>query len=556
MLCSGKQPNQTPPEGCTGPSNGSTAGGGTSTEHYQGNSGALTLFSLLLGLGAHSPNYNTDCHYTWSYTYYAADIVDGHGGAQSDLEGLYTPGKVPAAGDDQAVCGLAGLLAGINTFANLPPNPPTSWNIGGYPVTCTWHSFPGGQLEYWQVGSTLYWHGCFAVPAPTNTAAPVVTPGSGVLKGDGLHTTDGTWTHLPDSYTYTWQSCPDSSGNGCSNIASGDNDYTAAQGDVGKYLRAAVVAVNEGGPSAPAYSNIVGPVGVMQNTLAPTIGVQVGGNCNAAATATETQRLCIRNPGPTWNPAAQSLTYQWQSDGAGNLGNNSTLNLSPANTGHTITVLVTGHRNSGADSDPVASNGINVTATPPSGTVAVGACGTTINSARPARRTRAVCPGSAPINYTYDWRPAPATRRGRYGLQSARAGITTANYVVPAPTPASSSSSPSSATQLRKPGSHVHGVSGSTVTACNPPSGSVQIAGLRQRPDRPGRRLLSADTSGISGTARSPTPTTGERAPCGGDDGLQRQRAYHQRELHRRLQRGRRVPQAHGRCEEPGQPGE
>ena len=87
-------------------------------------------------------------------------------------------------------------------------------------------------------------------PAPTNTATPVVS-GSPV-QGQTLSTSDGSWTHGPQSYTYAWEDC-DSSGANCAAISNATaSTYTLASSDVGHTIRSVVTATNDGGSGTTA----------------------------------------------------------------------------------------------------------------------------------------------------------------------------------------------------------------------------------------------------------------------------------------------------------------
>ena len=84
--------------------------------------------------------------------------------------------------------------------------------------------------------------------------------------GRVVSSTTGTWTNSPLSYTYQWQR--DWGAGVFVNIPGATSaTYTVAQGDINTRLRAQVVATNAQGPSLPASSNALGPVGIAYNRV-------------------------------------------------------------------------------------------------------------------------------------------------------------------------------------------------------------------------------------------------------------------------------------------------
>lgn len=111
---------------------------------------------------------------------------------------------------------------------------------------------------------------------PVATAAPAVTPTSGVRAGTTLTTSDGTWEYAPGSFLYQWQACTSGTDtNTCSNIAGAiAKTYTATATNTNQYLRAVVQAVNGSGPGSPSYSNVVGVGTVPPPAPTPVTGGQ------------------------------------------------------------------------------------------------------------------------------------------------------------------------------------------------------------------------------------------------------------------------------------------
>ena len=304
FLCADRAPNSTSP-GCTAPTSGSTIPGGTFVEDFSytnPHNGKTTDFT---------------CHYTVTYAYYAAGIVKGHGGDESDLEGLYSAGKLPAA-DDDSLCGVSGFVAGTGDYGGLPSNPPHSWNINGYTITCTWHGDVGVPVgsggssppQFWTVDPGKYFHGCFAGPIPSMLQAPSMSPSSAIKVGATLTGSPGSWDHNPTGFVYQWFSCSDSSGTNCTHIAGADDTgdtstYVLTEAAYQRYIKIQVVASNPDGQSAPQFSTAVGSVGAdgsvntTRPTFTPTSGAVVGTLLNNT------------NGVGTWT-GSPTISYAWQ----------------------------------------------------------------------------------------------------------------------------------------------------------------------------------------------------------------------------------------------------
>jgi hypothetical protein len=98
---------------------------------------------------------------------------------------------------------------------------------------------------------------------PVNVAAPTLS--GNPVQGDTLHVAPGTWTgRQPITFTFRWMRC-DGAGNNCV-IQSGfdDDAYVLREGDVGKTLRARVIARNsqgEGSRLTAQSATVQGPQG-------------------------------------------------------------------------------------------------------------------------------------------------------------------------------------------------------------------------------------------------------------------------------------------------------
>jgi hypothetical protein len=137
--------------------------------------------------------------------------------------------------------------------------------------------------------------------APVNLTAPQI---SGTLnEGQTLTVSNGTWAYGPDSYSYQWQSSTNNST--YTNIPGAtSNTYTIPSGyqaSPGPYIKAYVVATNNGGSSSPAYATYkkIVPTSAPVNTVAPHL-------TNSGTTMTSTAG--------SWNYGPTSYTYRWYRD--------------------------------------------------------------------------------------------------------------------------------------------------------------------------------------------------------------------------------------------------
>ena len=102
---------------------------------------------------------------------------------------------------------------------------------------------------------------------PVNVAAPTL---SNPAQGETLHVVPGTWNgRQPITFTFRWLRC-DGAGNNCVVQSSFNDDaYGLREGDVGKTIRARVIARNSQGEvsrltaQSPAVQGPQGPSGVI-----------------------------------------------------------------------------------------------------------------------------------------------------------------------------------------------------------------------------------------------------------------------------------------------------
>lgn len=140
------------------------------------------------------------------------------------------------------------------------------------------------------------------VDAPHNTVLPLVTGDTAV--GDTLSTTNGTWSHVPTSYTYQWQH---SSGGGYINISGATSStHTLAAARKGQRIRCIVAAHNAAGYNH-ATSNNVGPVTAAGGHNKPSGGIPV---ITPTACPVGTVLTCAHG---TWaGDATITYAYQWK----------------------------------------------------------------------------------------------------------------------------------------------------------------------------------------------------------------------------------------------------
>jgi hypothetical protein len=134
---------------------------------------------------------------------------------------------------------------------------------------------------------------------PVNTAVPEI---SGTAQtGVTLSVSNGTWSNSPTSYLYQWMSSA-TVGGVYSNIASATSaTYVVVPGDVSRFIKASVAAVNAGGTSA--YSTSVATSQVLN--AAPAISSVP----SVTGTAQTGQTLSVSNG--SWSGSPTSYLYQW-----------------------------------------------------------------------------------------------------------------------------------------------------------------------------------------------------------------------------------------------------
>jgi hypothetical protein len=134
--------------------------------------------------------------------------------------------------------------------------------------------------------------------APTNTSAPVV---SGTTRnGETLTTTNGTWSASPTSYSYQWKRASTSGGSYSDISLATSNSYKLTDADVGKFIKASVIATNSIGAStaelSAATSQISDVPAAPTTTSAPTTTAAPKTTSAPATTAAPALSIVIQAP--------------------------------------------------------------------------------------------------------------------------------------------------------------------------------------------------------------------------------------------------------------------
>ncbi len=241
-----------------------------------------------------------------------------------------------------------------------------------------------------------------AAAAPVNTALPAI---SGTPRDTHTLSADqGTWTGTPTiTYAYQWRRC-DTAGNACSDIAGATNaTHDAQAADVGHTLRVVVTATNAAG-STSATSAATPAV-----TAEPPVNTSV-----PTTTGTLLDGSTVTASDGTWTGTpALSFTYQWQRCDAG--GSNctdiagatgQTRDLTAADVGNTVRVLVTATNAGGSASAASAATG-QVIAVAPADSAPPAISGTPEDGST-LTADQGTWTGTPTITYAYQWQRCAA----------------------------------------------------------------------------------------------------------------------------------------------------
>ena len=95
---------------------------------------------------------------------------------------------------------------------------------------------------------------------PVATAAPAISPASGVRAGTTLTASDGTWDFGAGSFLYQWQVCTNGADpNTCTNIEGATSKtFVPPSSFTNRFVRVSVQGVNGSGAGTPSFSSLVG----------------------------------------------------------------------------------------------------------------------------------------------------------------------------------------------------------------------------------------------------------------------------------------------------------
>ncbi|QIV65748.1 hypothetical protein Cp1R7AA1_202 [Mesorhizobium phage Cp1R7A-A1] len=231
-------------------------------------------------------------------------------------------------------------------------------------------------------------------PAPVNVTAPVLT---GVpALGESLTVSDGTWDGNGlsiESYRYMWQR------SGLYIGGASENTYTVVKDDLGKKLRALVIAVTNGGEGSE-FSNssaTIPDIAPINNVLPVITGPTVAGQTLSVDSGTWTE------PG---SPISGFL-YQWRADHTPISGATAaTFTLTTAQIGKAIDCVVTARhpvQNVSVTTDMTTT--VDASFTAPVNTVAPVLSGTPrVGSTLSVTNGSWTTNGQPVTGYTYQWR--------------------------------------------------------------------------------------------------------------------------------------------------------
>lgn len=182
-----------------------------------------------------------------------------------------------------------------------------------------------------------------AAAVPESIAEPSLS--GQAADGQTLTVTDGLWSNLPDSFSYQWQSRDTDSDTWADLGGAITDSFTIGYSQIGDQIRACVSATNGDGTSIPACTN---PRKPPRNTVMPLVtgDVVFGGT------------LTIDYG--TWLNTPISWEFYWFRDSNYvNGADSSTYELTAADRGKEITVLIVGINADGAGKQ-IASNAVTL----------------------------------------------------------------------------------------------------------------------------------------------------------------------------------------------------
>ncbi|MFM9019245.1 MAG: hypothetical protein ACKORG_07360 [Actinomycetota bacterium] len=213
-------------------------------------------------------------------------LVPGSGAQATFGDGALAPGGVAVSPDG------TGWFTDLNAGRVVRADPSLSLqyiSVPGATATTLPALGPDGNLwfTFSKTSGERFFARVLTGTVPVSTRAPEA---SGKVKpGLAITVDNGQWNYAPTAYTHAWQRCNGTDGATCTDIPGATSaSYSVTADDVGRGLRARVVATNLNGASVPVTSNIV------TNDSPPSNSISLG----TARRKKYVLTLQVRVPGP------------------------------------------------------------------------------------------------------------------------------------------------------------------------------------------------------------------------------------------------------------------